>query len=113
MEPIFLVICGLVICEFAICGPKLFADLNLQQFCKAIPTFMHRRRIQYYVTYIFRFISNKSWDGGGRGGGVSLNRPIVGGGGGYKRGVKGTVSRDILLLVLFMNQFPPSPRVFH
>jgi hypothetical protein len=27
--------------------------------------------------------------------------------------VKGTVSRDFLLLVLFMNQFPPSPRVFH
>jgi hypothetical protein len=26
---------------------------------------------------------------------------------------KGTVSRDFLLLVLFMNQFPPSPRVFH
>jgi hypothetical protein len=31
----------------------------------------------YYVTYRFRFISNKSWDGGGRGGGLSLNRPIV------------------------------------
>jgi hypothetical protein len=27
--------------------------------------------------------------------------------------IKGTVSRDFLLLVLFMNQFPPSPRVFH
>ncbi len=27
--------------------------------------------------------------------------------------VKGTVSRDFLLLVHFMNQFPPSPRVFH
>jgi hypothetical protein len=27
--------------------------------------------------------------------------------------VKGTVSRDFLLLVFFMNQFPPSPRVFH
>ncbi len=27
--------------------------------------------------------------------------------------LKGTVSRDFLLLVLFMNQFPPSPRVFH
>jgi hypothetical protein len=26
--------------------------------------------------------------------------------------LKGTVSRDFLLLVLFMNQFPPSPRVF-
>ncbi len=26
---------------------------------------------------------------------------------------KGTVSRDFLLLVLFINQFPPSPRVFH
>jgi hypothetical protein len=26
--------------------------------------------------------------------------------------VKGTVSRDFLLLVLFMNQLPPSPRVF-
>jgi hypothetical protein len=26
---------------------------------------------------------------------------------------KGTVSRDFLLLVFFMNQFPPSPRVFH
>ncbi len=25
---------------------------------------------------------------------------------------KGAVSRDVLLLVLFMNQFPPSPRVF-
>jgi hypothetical protein len=40
----------------------------------------------YYVTYSFRFISNKSWDGG-EGRGVSLNRPIVGGGrvqeGGY------------------------------
>jgi hypothetical protein len=24
--------------------------------------------------------------------------------------LKGTVSRDFLLLVLFMNQFPPSPR---
>ena len=31
-----------------------------------------------------------------------------------KRGaVKGTVSRDFLLLVFFMNQFPPSTRVFH
>ncbi len=28
-------------------------------------------------------------------------------------GYKGTVSRDFLLLVFFMNQFPPSPRVFH
>ncbi len=27
------------------------------------------------------------------------------------RGLKGTVSRDFLLLVFFMNQFPPSPRV--
>ena len=26
---------------------------------------------------------------------------------------KGTVSRDFLLLVFFVNQFPPSPRVFH
>jgi hypothetical protein len=26
---------------------------------------------------------------------------------------KGTVSRDFLHLVFFMNQFPPSPRVFH
>jgi hypothetical protein len=27
--------------------------------------------------------------------------------------IKGTVSRDFLLLVFFMNQFPPYPRVFH
>ncbi len=27
--------------------------------------------------------------------------------------IKGTVSRDFLLLVLFINQFPPSPRVSH
>jgi hypothetical protein len=27
--------------------------------------------------------------------------------------IKGTVSRDFLLLVFFMNQFPPSSRVFH
>jgi hypothetical protein len=27
--------------------------------------------------------------------------------------LKRTVSRDFLLLVFFMNQFPPSPRVFH
>ncbi len=27
--------------------------------------------------------------------------------------VKGTVSRDFLLLVFLMNQFPPSPRVLH
>jgi hypothetical protein len=27
--------------------------------------------------------------------------------------LKGTVSRDFLLLVFFVNQFPPSPRVFH
>jgi hypothetical protein len=27
--------------------------------------------------------------------------------------LKGTVSRDFLLLVFFMNQFPPNPRVFH
>jgi hypothetical protein len=26
---------------------------------------------------------------------------------------KGTVSRDFFLLVFFMNQFPPSPRVSH
>ncbi len=26
---------------------------------------------------------------------------------------KGTVSRDFLLLVFFMNQFPPTPRVSH
>jgi hypothetical protein len=26
---------------------------------------------------------------------------------------KGTVSRDFLILVFFMNQFPPGPRVFH
>jgi hypothetical protein len=26
---------------------------------------------------------------------------------------KGTVSRDFLLLLFFMNQFPPHPRVFH
>ncbi len=30
----------------------------------------------------------------------------------YHTYLKGTVSRDVLLLVLFMNQFPPSPRVF-
>jgi hypothetical protein len=29
------------------------------------------------------------------------------------KSLNGTVSRDFLLLVLFMNQFPPSPRVFH
>ncbi len=28
--------------------------------------------------------------------------------GGKKQRLKGTVSRDILLLVFFMNQFPPS-----
>jgi hypothetical protein len=27
--------------------------------------------------------------------------------------LKGTVSQDFCLLVFFMNQFPPSPRVFH
>jgi hypothetical protein len=27
--------------------------------------------------------------------------------------IKGTVSRDFLLPVFFMNQFPPSPRVTH
>ncbi len=27
--------------------------------------------------------------------------------------IKGTVSPDFLLLVFFMNQFPPSPRVSH
>jgi len=27
--------------------------------------------------------------------------------------IKGTVSRDFLLLVFFTNQFPPSPRVSH
>ncbi len=27
--------------------------------------------------------------------------------------LKGTVLRDFLLLVFFMNQFPPSPRVSH
>ncbi len=27
--------------------------------------------------------------------------------------LKGTVSQDFLLLVLFMNQFPPRPRVVH
>ncbi len=27
--------------------------------------------------------------------------------------LKGTVSRDFLLLVFFINQFPPSPRVSH
>ncbi len=30
----------------------------------------------------------------------------------FQRMVKGTVSRDFLLLVFFMNQFPPSPRKF-
>jgi hypothetical protein len=29
------------------------------------------------------------------------------------RGLTGTVSRDFLLLVFFLNQFPPSPRVSH
>jgi hypothetical protein len=29
------------------------------------------------------------------------------------RPFKGTVSRDFLLLVFFINQFPPSPRVSH
>ncbi len=33
---------------------------------------------------------------------------------GIKRiGFKGTVSRNFLLLVFFINQFPPSPRVSH
>jgi hypothetical protein len=27
--------------------------------------------------------------------------------------IKGTVSRDFLLLVFLMNQFPPSPRILH
>ncbi len=31
----------------------------------------------------------------------------------YRTRLKGTVSRDFLLLFLFMNQFPPSHRVFH
>jgi transposase InsO family protein len=31
----------------------------------------------------------------------------------FHRRLKGTVSRDFLLLVFFMNQFPPSPRVSH
>jgi hypothetical protein len=34
---------------------------------------------------------------------VTINVPLF----------KGTVSRDFLLLVYFMNQFPPSPRVSH
>jgi hypothetical protein len=36
-----------------------------------------------------------------------FNRPIL------FLGLKGTVSRDFLLPVFFMNQFPPSPRVSH
>ena len=35
------------------------------------------------------------------------------GSGSSRSDLKGTVSRDFLLLVFFMNQFPPSPRVFH
>jgi hypothetical protein len=31
----------------------------------------------------------------------------------FDEDLKGTVSRDFLLLVFFMNQFPPHPRVFH
>ncbi len=31
----------------------------------------------------------------------------------WHKGLKGTVSRDFLLLVFFMNQFPPSPWVYH
>ncbi len=31
----------------------------------------------------------------------------------YTAKIKGTVSRDFLLLVFFVNQFPPSPRVSH
>jgi hypothetical protein len=31
----------------------------------------------------------------------------------FLRHFKGTVSRDFLLLVFFINQFPPSPRVSH
>jgi hypothetical protein len=27
--------------------------------------------------------------------------------------LKGTVSRDLFILVFFMNQLPPSPRVYH
>ncbi len=30
-----------------------------------------------------------------------------------RNGLKGTVSRDFRLLVFFMNQFPPSPLVYH
>ena len=36
-----------------------------------------------------------------------------GGGPGHSWALKGTVSRDFLLLVFFMNQFPPRPRVLH
>jgi hypothetical protein len=43
----------------------------------------------------------------------ALLGPVGGGGPGHTWALKGTASRDFLLLVLFMNQFPPSPRVFH
>jgi hypothetical protein len=46
-----------------------------------------------------------------------LNQPDCrkkeGGKGAEGERVKGTVPRDFLLLVFCMNQFPPSPRVFH
>jgi hypothetical protein len=39
--------------------------------------------------------------------------PVAETGGWMQPALKGTVSRDFLLLVLFMNQFPPNPTVFH
>jgi hypothetical protein len=56
-----------------------------------------------------------SWkkEGVGEGGGVTLSAPHPFPQQASEQIFKGTVSRDFLLLVFLMNQFPPSPRVLH
>ncbi len=61
-------------------------------------------KIEYYV--IFEMLKKKIWANFQRI--VGSFYPKI-----FKYALKETVSRDFLLLVFFMNQFPPSPRVSH
>jgi hypothetical protein len=66
-----------------------FNGKSHEKLCRGIHIYCLCTGGAYYVTYIFRFISNKSWDGG-EGGGLSLNRPIV---------RRGEVTRGWLILL--------------
>ncbi len=78
--------------------PRCFQN-RIIMFCLPISTFMY-----VHICERFRYLGSVC---------LSCYCAIIGGATIFPRSLKGTVSRDFRLLAFFMDQFPPSIRVYH